>query len=80
MDWTRDLDKNRKNVRKHSIDFPTALLIFNDLNYATRDDHYQYEQRWQPIGTVAGRPIFVIHTGRKERMKQVGCRVFRLTQ
>lgn len=62
MEWTWDPEKNRETIRKHGIDFPTALLVFNDLNYSTREDDYQYEQRWQTMGTVAGRLIIVIHT------------------
>ena len=62
MRWTWDTEKNRENIRKHGIDFPTALLIFNDLNSATREDDYEYEQRWQTIGMVGGRLVVVIYT------------------
>ena len=64
MEWTWDPDKNRENIRKHGIDFPTALLVFIDPDYRTREDEYLYEQRWQTIGTVAGSLVLVIHTWR----------------
>ena len=62
MEWTWDPDKNRENQRKHGIGFEAAMLVFDDLGNATREDHYPYERRWQTMGTVAGRLILVVHT------------------
>ena len=62
VDWTWDPDKNRENIRKHGFDFPTAMLVFYDLDSDMQEDIYPYEQRWRTIGTVEGRIIVVIHT------------------
>ena len=62
MNWTWDPDKNQENQRKHGIGFEAAALVFDNLNYVTREDDYQYEQRWQTIGRTAGRLVVVVHT------------------
>jgi uncharacterized DUF497 family protein len=62
MEWTWDTDKNRENIRKHGFSFETALLVFGDHERAEREDDYQYEERWQTIGTVDEVYIIVIHT------------------
>ena len=62
MEWTWDPNKNRENIQKHRIRFETAMLVFDDLRNATREDDYEYEERWQTIGTVSGEFILVIHT------------------
>ena len=62
MEWTWDPNKNRENIDNHEIDFPTALLVFNDQYYETREDDYPFEQRWQTIGTVSGTLIVVVYT------------------
>ena len=62
MEWTWDPNKNRENQRKHRLSFNTAVLVFNDTERATREDDYQYEERWQTIGTAEGVLIIVIHT------------------
>ena len=62
MRWTWDPEKNRENERKHRVSFETALLVFDDLERAEREDDYQYEERWQTIGTARGVFIIVIHT------------------
>ena len=62
MDWIWDQDKNLENQRKHRVSFETALLVFNDPERAEREDDYQYEERWQTIGTAEEVLIVVIHT------------------
>ena len=62
MRWTWDPDKDRVNRRKHRIGFPTAQLVFNDIDSITEEDDYAYEQRWRTIGTVGTLLIAVIHT------------------
>ncbi len=60
--WTWDPNKNRENIRKHRVSFETALSVFDDLDRAEREDDYQYEERWQTIGTVEGVFLVVVHT------------------
>ncbi|MYC37159.1 MAG: BrnT family toxin [Chloroflexi bacterium] len=60
--WTWDPNKNRENIRKHRIDFPTALLVFLDLDLVMEEDYFPAEQRWRTIGMVAQRVLLVVHT------------------
>lgn len=62
MEWTWDPDKNRENQQKHGIGFEAAMLVFDDLHNDTREDDYQYEERWQTIGRAEGRLVLVVHT------------------
>ena len=62
MEWTWDPNKNRENQRKHRVSFETALLVFDDLDKAEREDDYWYEERWQTIGTAEDVIVVVIHT------------------
>ena len=62
MRWTWDPDKNRENLTNHGLSFETAMLVFNDPYYLTREDHYEFEQRWQTFGTIGNAVIIVVHT------------------
>ena len=62
MRWTWDREKDRVNRRKHHISFPTAQLVFHDIDSITEEDDYPYEQRWRTVGTVGHMLIAVIHT------------------
>lgn len=62
MRWTWDPAKSDANLRKHDIDFPTAVAVFDDPMSITVEDHYRQEQRWRTIGMVASQVIVVIHT------------------
>jgi len=50
FEW--DEDKNQLNLKKHGIDFETAMLVFNDLQrieiYDT--EHSIYEDRYNRNG------------------------------
>ncbi len=52
MKFEWDEDKNQLNLKKHGIDFETAMLVFNDLQrieiYDT--EHSIYEDRYNTIG------------------------------
>ena len=60
--WTWDPNKNRENILKHGIDFPTAQLVFLDPNFVMEEDYYPTEERWRTIGTVGQRFLLVVHT------------------
>ncbi len=62
MPWTWDPNKDAENVQKHQISFDTAQLVFNDLYYLIREDHYENEQRWQTFGAIGDAVIIVVHT------------------
>jgi uncharacterized DUF497 family protein len=38
MAWTWDPNKNRENIQKRRIRSETAMLVFDDLRNATRED------------------------------------------
>ena len=61
-EWIWDPEKNRKNIRDHKIDFPTAIHVFDDPLAATREDEYPHEERWQTIGMIRRATILVVHT------------------
>ena len=54
MIWNWDSDKDAINDEKHGIDFPTAILVF--------EDPYPYEQRWRTTGMVRETVLTVLHT------------------
>jgi uncharacterized DUF497 family protein len=62
FDW--DEAKNRRNLRKHGIDFETASLVFDDPYYvAVLDRIVDGEERWQSIGMAGGIAVVVVaHT------------------
>jgi uncharacterized DUF497 family protein len=59
-----DENKNRENLKKHGIDFNTAIFVFNDPNYVKIYDavHSINEERWNIIGMVYDVVLFVVET------------------
>jgi uncharacterized DUF497 family protein len=59
-----DKDKNRENLKKHGIDFNTAIFVFKDPNYIRIFDkvHSTNEERWNIIGIVNDVVLFVVET------------------
>jgi uncharacterized DUF497 family protein len=59
-----DENKNGENLRKHGIDFNTAIFVFNDPNYVKIYDelHSSLEERWNIIGMVNDVVLFVVET------------------
>ncbi len=66
MNYTWDENKRALNVKKHSIDFPTAIDVFHDENRVeTLDDRDDYgEERIQTIGYAMPGLLFVVYTYR----------------
>ena len=62
MKWTWDPAKNNENLRKHSVTFEEATLVFEDNNNITVDDPYRYEQRYRTIGYAGPTILLVVHT------------------
>jgi uncharacterized DUF497 family protein len=67
MRFTWDAGKERRNVRKHGLDFSFAAPVFADPLAVTLPDRVvDGEERWHTIGAVAAGPIFkvllVVHT------------------
>lgn len=52
-------DKERRNIRKHGLDFSFAASVFADPWAVTLFDRIEDgEARWHTIGAVAAGPIF----------------------
>jgi len=76
FEW--DDDKNAANIRKHGIQFKTAALVFDDVNFIELYDteHFESEDRYKAIGTINGETIVltVIYTPRDESIRIISAR------
>jgi uncharacterized DUF497 family protein len=59
-----DENKNRETLKRHGIDFDTAIFVFKDPNYIKIFDevHSINEERWNIIGIVNDVVLFVVET------------------
>jgi uncharacterized DUF497 family protein len=59
-----DENKNSENLKKHGIDFNTAIFVFDDPHYVKIYDeaHSSLEERWNIIGMVHDVVLFVVET------------------
>jgi uncharacterized protein len=62
FEW--DPNKSRANLRKHSVSFETATLVFADPNHLSIQDRFDGgEERWQTMGLASGITILIVaHT------------------
>jgi len=74
LDW--DEAKNRRNLRKHGIDFETAILVFEDpYSMAVLDRVVYGEERWQTIGVAGDVTVVVVaHTLSEEVIRIISAR------
>ena len=79
FEW--DEDKNQLNLKKHGIDFETAMLVFNDLQRIEIYDmeHSINEDRYNTIGMVND-ILFVVYTERKENIRLISARLATKTE
>ena len=61
--------KDEANIRKHGVDFDTAIHVFADPFAILKQDRIENgELRWQTLGMVGGfRLLLVAHTIRDEK-------------
>jgi uncharacterized DUF497 family protein len=70
FEW--DEAKNRSNLKKHGIEFETAVLVFEDLYQLSFQDRIvEGEDRWQTFGVVASTILMVAHTWRAEGEEEI---------
>ena len=65
MEITFDPDKEKRNIRKHGLNFSLADLILSDPLGVTFYDRFDGgEHRWHTIGAVGyhGRVLVLVHT------------------
>ena len=81
MNFEWDEEKNQLNLRKHGIDFETAVLVFNDLQRIEIYDveHSINEDRYNTIGMVND-ILFVVYTERKENIRLISARLATKTE
>jgi len=75
MDFEWDSTKELANRKKHGIDFRTAAKVFLDPYVIEFDDlHSSGELRFNAIGVVDGRMLFVTYTTRGEVVRIISAR------
>ena len=76
-----DEEKNQLNLKKHGIDFETAMFVFNDLQRIEIYDveHSISEDRYNTIGMVHD-VLFVVYTERKENIRLISARLATKTE
>ena len=81
MKFEWDEDKNQLNLKKHGIDFETAMFVFNDLRRIEIYDfeHSINEDRYNTIGMVND-VLFVVYTERKENIRLISARLATQTE
>ena len=62
MEWIWDERKAAANLAKHGVLFETAAEVFADPLILTLPDPHPDDDRWQTIGMVGSRALFVVHT------------------
>jgi len=64
IEW--DPNKAAQNLRKHGIDFADAVIVLEDENALTIEDHGHDEQRFKTLGLGPSQNVlFVVHAFRK---------------
>jgi hypothetical protein len=76
FEW--DDNKNQTNIKKHDIDFETAIRIFADENRIDLydEEHSAYEERYLTIGIVDTVTVLVTvsYTERDEALRIISAR------
>ena len=75
MDFEWDGAKERANQKKHRVDFRTAAKVFLDPNVIEFDDFGAAgELRFNAIGLVDGRMLYVTYTMRGDVVRIISAR------
>ena len=76
MKFEWDDEKNRANIAKHGISFPTATKVFDDPYYIELYDaeHSIDEDRYIALGYVEN-VLFVVFTERKDAIRLISARI-----
>ena len=75
MEFEWDKTKNKRNRKKHNIDFADAICIFDGFVVRHKSDGRDYgEERRKVTGTLDGDMIAVIYTKRENRRRIISAR------
>jgi uncharacterized DUF497 family protein len=71
-----DSEKEALNIKKHGLDFDTAVLVFEDENYIEWYDsqHSETEERYNVLGMVHD-VLFVVYTERRDNVRIISARL-----
>lgn len=73
FEW--DQAKEQSTIAKHRLDFRTASRVFLDPFLLEFEDDRGYEEtRWNVIGLVDSRLLFVTYTERNDRIRIISAR------
>ena len=75
-DFIWDLDKEKENVNKHSVDFSTAAQAFKDPKIKIYFDS-KHEERFFCIGKVDGKVLTIRFTYRGNKIRIIGAGYWR---
>ncbi len=76
MKFEWDENKNKENIRKHTLSFFDAIRVFEDekrLEKYDIENSTAEEERWDIIGMV-NRVLFVVITERRESIRLISAR------
>lgn len=75
MNYQWDINKAASNLRKHSVDFADAVLVFADELAITTEDKRSTEERFIIIGLDAlGQVLVVVYTWRESEIRLISAR------
>lgn len=73
FEW--DEAKNKANLKKHGLSFEDAQLVFSGPILTREDARRDYgEQRFNALGTLARRVVYVAYTIRGESIRVISMR------
>ena len=73
LEW--DENKRASNLKKHSIDFDDAQLIFNDEAIIVEDRRKDYgEKRYRLINFLHGELVILVFTKRNDSVRVISLR------
>jgi uncharacterized DUF497 family protein len=76
MEFEWDRNKAESNIRTHGVRFEYATRVFDDPFRMEReaDSENDGEQRFQVIGMVESRLLFVVYTDRDDAIRLISAR------
>jgi uncharacterized protein len=73
IDW--DPAKRKKNLKDHGIDLAAIGSVFDHPMATVEDKRAAYgESRFQSLGWLGDRVVFVVWTEREDRTRVISCR------
>lgn len=75
MEFNWSEAKRSLNLKSHGLDFVDAPRVFEGATYTFEDDRFSYgEQRFVPLGLLAGVPVSVAHTETEHEIRIISFR------